>query len=67
MDDDKYIRDWHSALRSCLRGLQRHRRAVQVAKPTNSDKSKMPAIRCGWSPPSSNRYVWRSLKPIRWR
>ena len=40
MDDDKYIRDWHSALRSCLRGLQRHRRAVQVAKPTNSDEEQ---------------------------
>jgi hypothetical protein len=38
MDDDKYIRDWHSALRSCLRGLQRHRRAVQIAKPTNTDE-----------------------------
>ena len=40
MDDDKYIRNWHSALRSCLRGLQRHRRAVQVAKPTNSDEEQ---------------------------
>ena len=37
MDDDQYIRDWHRTLRQCLRDLQRHRRAVQIAKPTNSD------------------------------
>ena len=41
MDDDKYIRDWHRTLRHCLRSLQRHRRAVQVAKPTDSDEQQI--------------------------
>ena len=41
MDDDQYIRDWHRTLRQCLRDLQRHRRAVQIARPTNSDEQQI--------------------------
>ena len=40
MDHDDYTRAWHRTLRHCLRVLQRHRRAVQIAKPTNSDEEQ---------------------------
>jgi len=41
MDQDDYTRAWHRTLRHCLRVLQRHRRAVQIAKPTNSDEEQI--------------------------
>jgi hypothetical protein len=41
MGDDQYIRHWHRTLRQCLRDLQQHRRAVQIAKPTNSDEEQI--------------------------
>ena len=41
MDKDEYTLAWHRTLRHCLRVLQRHRRAVQIAKPTNSDEEQI--------------------------
>ena len=41
MDHDDYTRAWHRTLRHCLRVLQRHRRAVQIAKPTTSDEEQI--------------------------
>ena len=41
MDHDDYTLAWHRTLRHCLRVLQRHRRAVQIAKPTNSDEEQI--------------------------
>ena len=67
MDDDDYTRDWHRALRHCLRDLQRHRRAVQIAKPTNSDEEQNASDQMRLVTALSNRYVWRCLKPIRRR
>jgi len=34
-------RAWHRTLRYCLRVLQRHRRAVQIAKSSNSDEEQI--------------------------
>jgi hypothetical protein len=41
MDDDQYVHDWHRTLRQCLRDLQRHHRAVQIARSTNSDEQQI--------------------------
>jgi hypothetical protein len=41
MNHDDYTHAWHRTLRHCLRVLQRHRRAVQIAKPTNSDEEQI--------------------------
>jgi len=41
MDHDDYTRTWHRTLRDCLRVLQRHRRAVQIAKSSNSDEEQI--------------------------
>jgi hypothetical protein len=41
MDHDDYTRAWHRTLRDCLLVLQRHRRAVQSNKPTNSDEEQI--------------------------
>ena len=67
MDHDDYTRAWHRTLRDCLRVLQRHRRAVQIAKPTTSDEEQIASDQVRLVTALSNRYVWRCLKPIRWR